>query len=234
MFVTNKVKCSGCKFFIDIPDEEGWCDTDVCVKKDVEPVNQPEPVKETVKEPATDTFTDVVRYVTLERAKKKLEKNVSVLQKQLSDMEAESATISGSIDKEHLITSKSIKEINKMMAVPHTVNGFSVLSTKLTKKGNLIDVSINFSQPIFTGWKTETPYLSYQSCKWSIDTPEKPSENHVPQYIVDCSYSYDLVYWDFKDGTLTLLVMTSPGVSATLVFKDVKDAKNNTLSSVPN
>jgi len=154
-------------------------------------------------------------YIQLKSKRVELEKQLKPLRKRLSDMESELSDVQTGeqkalslIDQSMLVDRQSIKVINNILVCAvsvHTMQGelpvgCAVLQS--SKKG--LQLSIVFSRPLFSGWRTETPYISYQVCPLQLETPESPDENHIPQYRSLMELDMDLSCWEQADNELRL------------------------------
>jgi len=162
-------------------------------------------------------------YIQLKSKRAELEKQVRPLRKRLSELESELSSTQSQeqealslIDQSMLVNRQSLKDINSILANAVSVHvgqgefpvGCAVLQSG--KKG--LQISVVFSQPLFSGWKTETPYGSWQMCPLQLDTPEPPDENHIPQYRSLIEQDIDLSCWERVDGELRLWGTNGYGV----------------------
>jgi len=158
----------------------------------------------------------VCKYLDFRGKHKELERQAVKLRKHLADMERElERVISGEsealslIDPDCLITAKSVKTINQLLL---SVRGLCqqdgvvmpMSYMGLVLKGGKLRVNAVFAKPLFVGWETKIPYYSYQSCSLSIETPEPPSENHIPRYQVVVDQEVNVSCWEQRDGEVRL------------------------------
>src|SRR3990170_936039 len=140
-----------------------------------------------------EKVAQIQSYTQLKSERAELEKLVKPLRKRLSGMETELSQLQSQeqealscIDQSMLIDRNSIKIINDLLLNAITLSAwggiFPVGCAVLASEKGQQRISIVFSRPLFSGWKTEKPYLSYQFCPTQLETPEPPDENHIPQY----------------------------------------------------
>jgi len=154
-------------------------------------------------------------YIQLKSKRAELEKQIKPLRKRLSDMETELSSLQSQerealprVDQSMFIDRSSIKTINTMLSGASSIHmpqgefpvGCAVI--QFGKKG--LQLSIVFSQPLFSGWRTETPYKSWQMCPMQLDTPEPPDENHIPEYRSLVEQDMDLSCWEQVGSELRL------------------------------
>lgn len=141
--------------------------------------------------------TVVREYLDTRHNRQKLESQFKRLEKQLSDGQVAETELLSKINPDSLITSKSVKIINELLSHrPLWLNAFPVSFAHLTLKGDNLHLSVVFAQPLFRGWRTETPYRSYQLCPLSLGTPTPPDENHIPEYISVSDNDINAVCWE--------------------------------------
>jgi len=155
--------------------------------------------------------------IQLEKEVSKLRKELTALESQLSQSQAAESESLTLIDPDSLITRESVKVINTILSQTTglrwkdgAVFPLSLALLSWAKNGDLRLKAI-FSQPLFNGWKTETPYYSYQSCPLSVNTPESPSSNHVPQYLHMVDQVVELSCWEVKDEEVLLWLWWKDG-----------------------
>lgn len=160
-------------------------------------------------------ITTVREYLDTKKQRAKTASQLSVLKKQLSGLETAEATLASQVDPDSLITAKSVKVINELLSSrrPLWVGDFPVSFAHATLKNGQLHLSVIFAQPLFSGWRTETPYKSWQMCPWSVETPEPPSENHIPQYKHVMDGDWDTVCWERTDNGLRLWTDETRGVA---------------------
>jgi len=148
----------------------------------------------------------VREYLETKKQRAKTTSQVSVLQKQLTELETKEAELAGEVDAGSLITAKSVRVVNGLLFShrPLWLGGFPVSFARVSSRSGQLGVQVIFSQPLFSGWKTKTPYVSWQSCPWSLETPEHPDENHIPQYIQVIDGNWDVVCWERSENGLRL------------------------------
>ena len=152
----------------------------------------------------------------LEKRIKPLRKRLSELESELSDTQSQEQEALSLVDLDMLVNRQSIKTINNLLvdAVSiHTGQGeFPVGCVVLQSSKKGLQLSIVFSQPLFSGWRTDTPYKSYQFCPLQLETPEPPDENRIPQYRSLAEWDADLACWEQVDSELRLWMTNGFGV----------------------
>jgi len=163
----------------------------------------------------TEKVAQIQSYIQLKSKRAELEKQVKPLRKRLSELESELSDTQSQerealslIDQSMLVDRKSVKVINDLLADAVSVRtnqgefpvGCAVLQS--SKKG--LQLSIVFSKPLFSGWRTETPCLSYRFCPMQLDAPEPSDENYIPEYKSLMESDVDLACWERVDGELRL------------------------------
>ena len=157
--------------------------------------------------------TVVQEYFDTKHNRQKLESRFKKLEKQLSEEQAKETNLSSKINPDSLITTKSVKVINELLSHrPLWLNDFPVSFAHLTLKGDNLHLSVVFAQPLFRGWRTETPYRSYQLCPLSLGTPTPPGENHIPEYISVSDNDINAVCWEQDGESLWLWSDTGRGI----------------------
>lgn len=144
----------------------------------------------------------------LEKQVKPLRKRLSELESELSDTQSREQAALSLIDQSMLVNRQSLKVINNLLTDAVSIRiqqgefpvGCAILQSG--KKG--LQLSIVFSKPIFSGWRTETPYTSWQMCPLQLETPEPPHENYIPEYRSMVEQGVDLSCWEQVDGELRL------------------------------
>lgn len=144
----------------------------------------------------------------LEKLVKPLRKRLSELELELSDAQSQEQEALSRVDQSMLVNRRSVKTINDLLSGAVSIRtkqgefpvGCAVLQSG--KKG--LQLSIVFSKPLFSGWRTETPYKSWQMCSLQLETPEPPSENHIPEYRSLVEQGVDLSCWEQMDSELRL------------------------------
>jgi len=163
-----------------------------------------------------EKVSQIQSYIQIKSKRTEMEKQIKPLRKRLSELESElSATQSqeqealSCIDQSMLVNRQSFKSINNILTNAVSIHpsrggefpvGCAVLQSG--KKG--LQLSIVFSKPLFSGWRTETPYKSWQMCPLALDTPEPPDENHIPQYRSLMELDMDLSCWEQTNSELRL------------------------------
>ena len=147
----------------------------------------------------------VVRdYLETKKQRAKLASQFSKLGKELSVIQAKETELITKVDSDCLITAKSVRVINGLLEShrPLWFDSFPVSFAHIGLKNGRLRVSVVFTQPLFSGWKTEAPYRSWQSCPRSLETPEPPSENHIPQFTQVVDYwELPVICWEQRvDG----------------------------------
>jgi len=173
-----------------------------------------------------EKVAQIQSYTQLKSKRAELEKQVKPLRKRLSDMETELSNLQSQeqealsrVDQSMLVGRSSIKIINGLLSNTssiHTSQGEFPVGCAVIQSGKKgLQLSIVFSQPIFSGWRTETPYKSWQICPMQLDAPEPPDENHIPEYRSLIEQDMDLSCWEQAGGELRLWSDNGSGV---LVF----------------
>jgi hypothetical protein len=147
----------------------------------------------------------VCEYLDTKESRIKLESQFKKLESQLTKTRSDEEALSRKIDPNSFITAKAVKVINEFLSHPPLWFGvYPVSFAQLTLKGGNATLNIVFAQPIFSGWRTEKPHVSYQVCSWSLETPALPDENHIPEYQQIAEWCMDFVCWEIQDDKLTL------------------------------
>lgn len=156
----------------------------------------------------------VHEYLGTKKHRAKTASQLSVLQKQLSELETKEASLASQVSADNLITAKSVRVINELLSSrrPLWFNDFPVSFAHTTLKNGQLRLQVVFAQPLFSGWETETPYKSQQFCPWSLDTPEPPDENHIPRYTQVMDSNWDVVCWERMENGLRLWTDEKRGV----------------------
>ena len=163
----------------------------------------------------SEKVAQIQSYTQLKSKRAELEKQVKSLRKRLAEMETELSQLQSQeqealsgVDQSMLVDRNAVKVINDLLTGVVSVHsaggvlpvGCAVLASE---KGKL-KITVVFSRPIFSGWRTETPYKSWQMCPLQLETPEQPSENHIPEYREMLEWDVDLACWELADGELRL------------------------------
>lgn len=173
-----------------------------------------------------EKVAQIQSYIQLKSRRAELEKQIKPLRKRLSELESELSFAQSQeqesllqVDQSMLVNRQSVKIINDILtgAVSiRTSQGELPIGCAVIQSGkNGLQLSIVFSKPIFSGWRTETPYRSWQTCPLQLDTPDLPSENHIPQYQSLVEQDVDLSCWERVDSKLRLW---STSKSTAIVF----------------
>jgi len=179
-----------------------------------------------------EEVAQIQSYTQLKSKRAELEKQIKPLRKRLSDMETELSNIQSQerealsrVDQSMLVDRSSIKTINGLLSGASSIRTsqgeFPVGCAVLQSGKKRLQISIVFSQPLFSGWRTETPYKSWQMCPMQLDTPEPPDENHIPEYRSLVEQDMDLSCWEQVGAELRLWGSNGSGV---LVFS-LREAK---------
>jgi len=173
-----------------------------------------------------EKVAQIQSYTQFKSKRAEMEKQVMLLRKRLSDMETELSNLWSQerealshVDHSMLVNRQSLKTINALLSGADSIRtsqgefpvGCAVLQSG--KRG--LQLSIVFSQPIFSGWRTETPYKSWQLCPMQLNVPEPPDENHIPEYRSLMELDVDLSCWEQAGSELQLWSNNGSGV---LVF----------------
>jgi len=173
-----------------------------------------------------EKVAQIQSYTQLKSERAELEKQVKRLRKQLSSMETELSSLQSQerealsrVDQSMLIERSSIKTINTLLSSVSSIRTsqgeFPVGCAVIQSSKKRLQLSIVFSRPLFSGWRTETPHKSWQMCPLRLDTPEPPDENHIPEYKSLVEQDMDLSCWEQVGGELRLWSNNGSGV---LVF----------------
>jgi len=173
-----------------------------------------------------EKVAQIQSYTQLKSKRAELEKQVKPLRKRLSELESELSSIQfqeqealSCVDQSMLVTRSSIKAINDLLLSAssiYTAQGEFPVGCAVIQSGKGgLQLSIVFSRPLFSGWRTEKPYKSWQSCPLQLDTPEPPDENHIPEYRSLVERDMDLSCWEQVGSELHLW---SDSGSGALVF----------------
>ncbi len=147
----------------------------------------------------------VKQYLETRGERDKMESQFTKLGKQLTKVREDEEVLSGKVDSDSLITAKSVKTINELLSNrPLWLNNFPVSFAQLTLKNGNLHLSVIFSQPLFRGWRTKIPYISYKMCSLSLETPVLPDENHIPEYLQVSDYDYTVICWEREGTTIKL------------------------------
>jgi len=171
-----------------------------------------------------ERVAQIQSYVQLKSERAELEKKVKALRKHLAEMEAKLSQLQSQeqealtrIDQTMLVDRNSIKLINDLLSRAVSISAwgdvFPVGCAVLTSEKGKMGLSIVFSQPIFSGWRTEKPYVSWQMCPRQLETPVPPSESHIPQYteMIEPDVG-DLACWELSGSELRLWGKNGAGV----------------------
>lgn len=139
---------------------------------------------------------------------KPLRERLSELESELSDVQSREQEALSRVDSSMLVNRQAVKTINELLSSAISIRtqqgefpvGCAVLQSG--KKG--LQLVIVFYKPIFSGWRTETPFKSWQMCPLQPDTPEPPDENHIPEYREMVEWNVDLSCWEQVDRELRL------------------------------
>lgn len=153
----------------------------------------------------------VCEYLEIKKNRTKLESQFKKLEKELVICNARESGLRAKVNLNGLITAKAVNIINSLLGrqplwLYYNDELFPVSFVRVSRAGNNLRVSIVFTQPIFCGWRTETPCVSYQSCPLSLVTPEPPDENHIAQYHQVTDAEYGIVCWEQDKNELRLWV----------------------------
>jgi len=173
-----------------------------------------------------EKVAQIQSYVQLKSKRDELEKQIKPLRKKLSDMETELSRLQSQeqealshIDHSMLVNRQSLKTINALLSGADSIRNsqgeFPVGCVVLQSSKRGLQLSIVFRQPIFSGWRTETPYVSWQLCPMQLDAPAPPDENHIPEYRSLMERDVDLSCWEQVGDELRLWGGNGSGV---LVF----------------
>lgn len=166
-------------------------------------------------------FQAVVDYRRARAERTKLEAQVAPLQKKLEQTRTQEDALQKQVpdilaerglDTNKPLSTPSKAQINKLLSKPcilRLINkDLPVASASLSVVGKSVELSIQFSKPIFYGWETKTPYVSYSSGSMSLETPPKPTKTSIPRYTTESKWNIDLAYWDYNDKELSLWLFT--------------------------
>jgi len=162
-----------------------------------------------------EKIAQIQSYIQLKSKRAELEKRVKPLRKRLAEMEKELSQLQSQeqealsgIDQSMLVDRSSIKVINDLLSHAVSLSAwgsiFPVGCVILASEKGKAKITIVFSHPLFSGWRTEMPYVSWQVCHLQLETPEPPNENHIPQYREMIEPDIDLSCWELVDDELGL------------------------------
>ena len=162
-------------------------------------------------------ITVVREYLEIKKQRPKLESQFRKLGGELDAVRAKETELSAKVDIASLISTKSVKVINEILEShrPLWLGVFPVSFAHATFDKGELHVSVIFSQPLFSGWRTEIPYISWQGCSLSLETPEPPGENHIPQYTQVMELGQGTICWEQSGTELRLWIDEKRG----LVFR---------------
>ena len=179
-----------------------------------------------------DKVASIQLYAKLKSERAELEKKIKSVRKRLSDMQTELSSLRDReqealslADCSMLVDRQSVNTINDLLAGAISVRTrqgeLPVGCTVAQLNKDKLHLFIVFPQPVFSGWRTETPYVSYQICPLQPDTPELPDSNYIPRYtsLLEMDIALPAV-WEQVDNELRLW---EPGESSVVVFT-LKDA----------
>ena len=170
-----------------------------------------------------EKVAQIQSYAQLKSNRAEMEKQVKPLRKRLAEMETELSQLQSQeqealsgVDQSMLVDRNAVKVINDLLTDVVSVRTSDVVfpvgcAVLASEKGKL-KITVVFSRPIFSGWRTETPYVSWQMCPLQLETPKPPSENHIPQYREMVEQDADWVCWGLADGELRLWSQNGTGV----------------------
>jgi len=147
--------------------------------------------------------------VELEKRAKPLRKRLSELEAELSEVQAQEQRTLSQVDPSMLVNKRTLRDINGLLSEAtflHTASRdeFPVGCAVLQYGKTGLQLSVVFSRPLFSGWRTESPFKSWQLCPLQLDTPEPPDENHIPQYESVIELLVDLSCWERTGNELRL------------------------------
>jgi hypothetical protein len=156
----------------------------------------------------------VKQYLETKSTRVKLESQLAKLTEQLTTVRGDEETLSGKIDPNSFITTKTVKVVNELLSSrrPLWLKNFPVSFVGARFNNGHLHLSIVFSQPIFQGWRTEKPYKSFQSCPLSLETPIPPDENHIPMYIQVSDNDMDVICWEQNETVVKLWLDEKRGI----------------------
>lgn len=156
----------------------------------------------------------VREYMETKKQRAMVSSQLSILRRKLSGLEVKESCLAIKVDSDSLITAKSVRVINELLFSHHQLQlgGFPVSFVRVATKNSQLNIQVIFSQPLFSGWETKEPYVSYQCCSWQLETPDPPSKNHVPQYkqVMECTW--DIVCWEIMENGLRLWIDDKRGL----------------------
>jgi hypothetical protein len=138
----------------------------------------------------------------------KIRTQLSEAEKKLANAEGVVNLSKDKISPDSLLTSVSVKIINEILSrVRYLHIGLdkcSVSFAQLIYKNGNVRMDVVLAQPVFQGWKTEKPYISYWYCPLSVVTPSKPTENHIPKYTSVLGANLTSSCWECTDNSVVL------------------------------
>jgi hypothetical protein len=106
------------------------------------------------------------------------------------------------------ITGKTVNVINSILerGCSLVVGGelCPVNYAQLHYRDGYVQLEAVLARPLFRGWRTETPFISYQFCPLSVTVPPKPDDNHIPEFVYVLDTRFDLTCWESVDNTVVL------------------------------
>ena len=156
----------------------------------------------------------IKQYLKTKSERAKLESQFTKLERQLTKVRGDEETLSGKVDPNSLITTKTVKVIDELLSSHHPlwVNNFPVSFASVSIRSGHLHISVVFAQPIFQGWRTEKPYKSFQSCPLSLETPIPPDENHIPMYIQVSDNDIDIICYEQNETAIRLWLDEKRGI----------------------
>ncbi len=175
-------------------------------------------------------------YLDIQDKEAELKKHYKNLKNQLYKVEQEQADTNGArveaeskVNPDNLITAKTVAQINDLLSGGCSLRiGGSpcpVNYVHLAKDGDKVKLDVVLAQPIFRGWRTETPYVSFQVCSLSVDTQPKTDENHIPEYISVLDMELELSCWEMADGSVMLYSRGGDGKVVFVLNSSMKESK---------
>ncbi len=160
-------------------------------------------------ETARDYLLAVKAHREAELLVKRLSKELKQAQENLDSAKLQEE-FTGGMDS--LFTAKSVRSLNKMLVTPSLLTipagSFPVSTASLSLRKGRVHIRLTFATPLFNGWKTEIPYISFQFCPVSLEVPPKPSENHVPRFLTEWEQDLgEMACWEQVDDELNLFDM---------------------------
>lgn len=159
-----------------------------------------------ISEKMTAKIHAMTDYYMAHSEREKLERGVKSIQAQLSEAQEREQSATSLITD---LLSRNARSLKPLLAYVDslTVKGSIVLPVsrvELTTNSSRKRIEVTFTQPVFRGWHTETPYKSFQVCDMQLETPLAPDANHIPDYVTEMGVDLTSLCWDYEDCMLVV------------------------------